>query len=175
MSQVLLLFFFQTNGQSDNKINVEISPENNLVKGKHLFILSGQSNMVGLIPEESFTPIIEKKYGKEKIIIVKDAKGGQPIRRWYKEWEFDNNNLSDSIGNLYNSLIYKVRKAVKIFNFIHSLDNHKLADICKKSESDFNRKISYFIQVNIGNELQKSGVQAQELDNFYTEVKKIIK
>ena len=112
LNLVLLLFFFQTNGQSDNKINVGISLENNLVKGNHLFILSGQSNMVGLKPEESFTPIIEKKYGKEKIIIVKDAKGGQPIRRWYKEWEFDNNNLSDSIGNLYNSLIYKVRKAV---------------------------------------------------------------
>ena len=95
LNLVLLLFFFQTNGQSSNKINVGISLENNLVKGNHLFILSGQSNMVGLKPEESFTPIIEKKYGKEKIIIVKDAKGGQPIRRWYKEWKFDNNNLSD--------------------------------------------------------------------------------
>ena len=109
---VLLLFFFKTNGQSDNKINVGISLENNLVVGKHLFILSGQSNMVGLKPEESFTPIIEKKYGKEKIIIVKDAKGGQPIRRWYNELEFDDNNLDDSIGNLYKSLIDKVRKAV---------------------------------------------------------------
>ena len=58
---VLLLFFFKTNGQSDNKINLGISLENNLVKAKHLFILSGQSNMVGLKPEESFTPIIEKK------------------------------------------------------------------------------------------------------------------
>ena len=112
LNLVLLLFFFKTNGQSDNKINLGISLENNLVKAKHLFILSGQSNMVGLKPEESFTPIIEKKYGKEKIIIVKDAKGGQPIRRWYNEWEFDDNNLDDSIGNLYKSLIYKVRKAV---------------------------------------------------------------
>ena len=112
LNLVLLLFFFKTNGQSDNKINVGISLENNLVTGKHLFILSGQSNMVGLKPEESFTPIIEKKYSKEKIIIVKDAKGGQPIRRWYNEWEFDNNNLNDSIGNLYNSLINKVRKAI---------------------------------------------------------------
>ena len=112
LNLVLLLFFFKTNGQSDNKINVEISLENNLVKAKHLFILSGQSNMVGLKPEESFTPIIKKKYGKEKIIIVKDAKGGQPIRRWYNEWEFDDNNLDDSIGNLYKSLIDKVRKAV---------------------------------------------------------------
>ena len=67
LNLVLLLFFFKTNGQSDNKINVEISPENNLVKGKHLFILSGQSNMVGLIPEESFTPIIERNMVKKKL------------------------------------------------------------------------------------------------------------
>lgn len=112
LNLVLLLFFFKTNGQSDNKINVGISLENNLVIGKHLFILSGQSNMVGLKPEESFTPIIEKKYSKENILIVKDAKGGQPIRRWYNKWKFDNNNLNDSIGNLYNSLINKVRKAI---------------------------------------------------------------
>lgn len=55
--------------------------------GKHLFILSGQSNMQGLRPDESFTPAVEKKFGKENVIVVFDALGGQPIRRWYKGWE----------------------------------------------------------------------------------------
>ena len=53
---------------------------------KHLFILSGQSNMAGLRPEESFTPAVEAAFGKDHVIVVKDAQGGQPIRRWYKKW-----------------------------------------------------------------------------------------
>jgi hypothetical protein len=59
----------------------------NVQEEKHLFILSGQSNMVGLKPEESFTPIIEDEYGKENVIVVKNAFGGQPIRRWYRDWK----------------------------------------------------------------------------------------
>ena len=43
--------------------------------------------MVGLKPAESFTPTVEKKFDKENVIIVFDAHGGPPIRRWYKEWK----------------------------------------------------------------------------------------
>ena len=50
----------------------------------------------------------------------------------------------------------KAKKAVRLFDFIHSLDNIKLADVLKKNESEFNKKISYFIQINTGNETQKS-------------------
>lgn len=53
--------------------------------GKHLFMLSGQSNMAGLRPEKSFTPAIEDEFGEENVFIVKDAPGGQPIRRWYRD------------------------------------------------------------------------------------------
>ena len=62
---------------------ISCDPQN---EGKHLFILSGQSNMQGLNPEESFTPAVENEFGKENVIIVKYALGGQPIRRWYKKW-----------------------------------------------------------------------------------------
>ena len=57
------------------------------VSKQHLFILSGQSNMAGLRPEESFTPTIESEFGEENVIVIKDALGGQPIRRWYKNWK----------------------------------------------------------------------------------------
>ena len=60
----------------------------------------------------------------------------------------------------------KVKKAVNIFDFIHSLDNSKLADVCKKSEEELNKKISYFIQVNIGDESQKSGVSIKDVKSF---------
>ena len=56
-------------------------------EGKHLFILSGQSNMARLDPSDSFTPTVIKEFGSDNVIVVKDAKGGQPIRRWYKNWK----------------------------------------------------------------------------------------
>ena len=61
----------------------------------------------------------------------------------------------------------KAKKAVEIFDYIHSLDNQKLADKLSREQQNLGKKLKYFIQVNIGNELQKSGVRAQELDNFY--------
>jgi PLP dependent protein len=61
----------------------------------------------------------------------------------------------------------KVKNAIEIFDYIHSLDNQKLADVLKKNETNFNKKLKYFIQVNIGNEFQKSGIPANDLDAFY--------
>ena len=61
----------------------------------------------------------------------------------------------------------KAKKAVELFDYIHSLDNQKLADTLSKAENDFNKKLNYFIQVNLGQETQKSGINVNELDNFY--------
>tara|TARA_B100000902_G_scaffold370354_1_gene395400 strand:- start:459 stop:1109 length:651 start_codon:yes stop_codon:yes gene_type:complete len=61
----------------------------------------------------------------------------------------------------------KAKQAVKIFDYIHSLDNQKLADILSKSQKEINKSINYFIQVNIGNESQKSGIHYNEVDQFY--------
>ena len=61
----------------------------------------------------------------------------------------------------------KVKNAVEIFDYIHSLDNQKLADTLSKNENHQNKKLKYFIQVNIGNEIQKSGIPIGELDAFY--------
>ena len=61
----------------------------------------------------------------------------------------------------------KAKQAVKIFDYIHSLDSQKLADILSKSQNEINKSINYFIQVNIGNETQKSGINYNEVDQFY--------
>ena len=68
------------------------------------------------------------------------------------------------IGKLQSN---KAKEAVKIFDYVHSLDNQKLADILNRSQTNLNKKLKYFIQVNIGNELQKSGIPVHELDAFY--------
>ena len=82
-------------------------------QGKHLFILSGQSNMARLNPEESFAPAIEAKFGKDNVIIVKDAKGGKPIRRWYKDWKSPEGVELKAQPDLYDSLMTKVNLAIE--------------------------------------------------------------
>lgn len=79
---------------------------------KHLFILSGQSNMKRVQLEESFTPVIETAFGRENVIIVKDAVGGQPIRRWYKDWKPLKGNEPKAKADLYDSLMVKVNAAI---------------------------------------------------------------
>ena len=69
------------------------------------------------------------------------------------------------VGKLQSN---KAKDAVRIFDYIHSLDNQKLADILSKSQISLNKNLKYFIQVNIGNEIQKSGIPVTELDAFYT-------
>ncbi len=82
-------------------------------KGKHLFILSGQSNMEGIRPEESFTPILEAKFGAENIIIVKEAQGGRTIRRWYRDWKPSDGDFPKAQPDMYELLMDKVYAAIE--------------------------------------------------------------
>ena len=68
----------------------------------------------------------------------------------------------------------KAKNAIDIFEYIHSLDNQKLADILSKTQVEKNKFLKYFIQVNIGDESQKSGIPISELDSFFDYCKKEI-
>ena len=70
---------------------------------------------------------------------------------------------SHLLGHLQSN---KVSEAVSLFNFVHSLDSEKLAFKFKEAESNINRKLRYFIQVNIGEETQKHGISISEVANF---------
>ena len=61
----------------------------------------------------------------------------------------------------------KVKQAVKIFDFIHSLDSIKLAKKISEEQTKIGRNLKIFIQINIGNEIQKSGIMINDLKNFY--------
>lgn len=88
----------------------------------------------------------------------------EAIAKW-SEFKKANNALKlHMIGKLQSN---KAKDAVKLFDYIHSLDNQKLADELAKHQMNLNKKVSYFIQVNIGNEIQKSGIPINELDAFY--------
>ena len=68
------------------------------------------------------------------------------------------------IGQLQSN---KVKYVIPLFDYIHSLDSLKLAKKISEEQKKKNRYLKIFIQVNIGNEKQKGGVNVEELDNFY--------
>ena len=68
------------------------------------------------------------------------------------------------IGKLQSN---KAKEAVNLCDFIHSLDNQKLANQLAKHENNSKKKLKYFIQVNIGREKQKSGIGIELLDDFF--------
>ena len=84
--------------------------------------------------------------------------------KWSNQKKISDNLKLHMIGKLQSN---KAKDAVRLFDYVHSLDNQKLADALAKHEINLNKNLKYFIQVNIGNEIQKSGIPANELDAFY--------
>ena len=110
-------------------------------------------------PLSQITPLLEMghiHFGENK---VQEAEA-----KWLQlKNEYKNLQLH-MLGKLQTN---KAKKAVNLFNYIHSLDNVKLASKISQFERELNKKIKLFIQVNIDEENQKSGVALNDLDTFY--------
>jgi pyridoxal phosphate enzyme (YggS family) len=87
----------------------------------------------------------------------------ETLKKWPEILEHNNNIKLHFIGNLQSN---KAKEAFQIFDYIHSLDNEKLAKIFSNLEESSNKKINYFIQVNIGEEIQKSGITISSVNDF---------
>ena len=88
----------------------------------------------------------------------------EAIEKW-SDIKLKNQNLSlHLVGKLQSN---KTKLALKIFDYIHSLDNEKLANKISEEQKKIDKKPKLFIQVNIGNEDQKSGVNPNKLKSFY--------
>ncbi len=74
------------------------------------------------------------------------------------------------VGKLQSN---KVKQAVRIFDYIHSLDSKKLAKKISEEQIKQNKKLKIFIQVNIGEEIQKGGISLNEASKFSDECKKM--
>ena len=88
----------------------------------------------------------------------------EAISKWSEIKKGNDNIKLHMIGKLQSN---KAKDAVKLFDYIHSLDSQKLADTLANHQINLKKKLNYFIQVNIGNEIQKSGIPVGELDQFY--------
>ena len=94
--------------------------------------------------------------------------GENKVQEALEKWEsikgdFDHLNLH-MIGKLQTN---KVKQAVSLFDYIHSLDNLKLAEKISNEQVKQNKKMKLFIQINIGEEPQKSGIYMSDIKKFY--------
>jgi len=87
----------------------------------------------------------------------------EALSKWPKIKEDFNKVKLHMVGKLQSN---KVKQALSIFDYIHSLDSFKLAEKISKEQKTIDKKIKIFIQVNIGNENQKSGISKNEISDF---------
>ncbi len=110
-------------------------------------------------PISHIKPLIDyghNHYGENKV---------QEAEKKWLEVKRDNSLLRlHMIGRLQSN---KAKKAIELFDYIHSLDNEKLAIELNKRELEKNKKLKYFIQVNLGSEDQKGGIQIEKLKEFF--------
>ena len=116
-------------------------------------------------PMEAIMPLIEYghlEYGENKV--------QEAITKWADIKLVHPNLKLHLIGRLQTN---KVKHALKLFDYIHSVDTKKLAKKIAEEELKQNKKIKIFLQVNIGNEEQKSGINKDYLNDFYSYCKNL--
>ena len=145
----------------ENLINIESKIKSSLINAKLPKIIAVSKTFdIGKI-----IPLIEHghlHFGENKV--------QEAIDKWTIIKQKNSQIKLHMIGKLQTN---KVKYAVKLFDYIHSVDSEKLAKKILEEQNKINRKIKIFIQVNIGSENQKSGVNKNHLNNLINFSKKI--
>ena len=134
-------------------INEQIKSKFGLVKNLNIIAVSKT------FPMSEINPLIENgqiHFGENKV--------QEAIDKWSDVKKLKENLKLHMIGKLQTN---KVKYVVPLFDYIHSLDNIKLAEKIASEQIKKNRNLKIFIQVNIGNEPQKAGLNISDLKNFY--------
>ena len=138
------------------------------------------------IEKEIQTKIIELNYQnyRPKIIAVSKTFNMQKILPLidYGQKDFGENKVQEAVGkwtDIKNDFpdiklhmigklqTNKVKYVIPLFDYIHSLDNLKLAEKIADNQLKLKKEVKIFIQVNVGNESQKNGIETQNLESFY--------
>ena len=146
-----------------NIVNNLISIQNELkIKIKKLDFINYNPNIIAVSKTFSIKDILPLiNYGH---IHFGENKVQEAIEKWIDiKKDFKNIKLH-MVGKLQTN---KVKYVVPFFDYIHSLDNLKLAEKISKEQTKNNKIMKLFIQINIGKENQKNGIAIEELDNFY--------
>ena len=121
---------------------------------------------------------ISKTFKKSHILpLVKHGHlhfGENKVQEAIEKWPEIKNQQSEiklhMVGRLQTN---KVKFALQVFDFIHSVDNIKLARKISEEQKKYKKRPKIFIQINIANEKQKSGISVNELETFYNSCKNL--
>jgi len=141
------------------KLNLVKNKVNEIIDQKQLKTNPQIIVVTKTFPLSKITPLIESghmHFGENKI--------QEAENKWPGVKDQYSNLKLHMVGKLQSN---KAKKAVKIFDYIHSLENAKLALKIFQHEKELNKKIKLFIQVNLADENQKSGILLNDLNNFY--------
>ena len=136
-----------------NNLNVIKKEINNIKPNVNIIAVSKTFNF------ETIEPLVKNghlHFGENKV--------QEAVAKW-SEIKKSNKNLQlHMLGKLQTN---KVKYAVPLFDYIHSLDNIKLAEKISSEQIKVQKKLKIFIQVNIGNEKQKNGILKNEVKSFF--------
>ncbi len=155
--KVIFCFRIMMHKTVQNLINIENKIKSNLSE----FNNTNLPNIIAVSKTfkiDKMMPLIEHghiNFGENKV--------QEAVDKWTEVKKEKPNIQLHMIGRLQTN---KVKFAVKLFDFIHSVDSEKLATKIANEQLKINKKIKIFIQVNIGNESQKSGINKSELNNL---------
>ena len=135
------------------EIQLKIQQLNDSIKFPKIIAVSKTHPMTTILPLINHGHL---DYGENKV--------QEAIEKW-GNIKLDFTHLSlHMIGKLQSN---KVKHAISLFDYIHSVDNLKLAEKISNEQLKQNKKVKLFIQINIGDEPQKSGVSSIDIDKFY--------
>lgn len=141
------------------KLNVIQNKVNEIIIKKQLKISPKIIVVSKTFPIDDIKPLLvsgHMHYGENKI--QEAEKKWLGIKNDYKNLKLH------MVGRLQSN---KAKQAVKLFDYIHSLDSEKLAIKISKFQKELNKDVKIFIQVNLANEDQKSGIDLNNLEKFY--------
>jgi len=147
----------------DNLITIQKEIQQKILEIKNLEI---NPNIIAVSKTYEMTEILPLiNYGH---LNFGENKVQEAISKWTDiKQEFSHIKLH-MIGKLQTN---KVKYVIPLFDYIHTLDNIKLAEKISSEQIKNNRKLKIFIQVNIGEESQKNGISLEKLEDFYNECK----
>lgn len=144
---------------------------NNFIKiKKEIELISDKTDIIAVSKNfslEKISPLIDfghLHFGENRV--------NEAIDKWAEVLKINTSLKIHLIGRLQSN---KVKDVFKVFSYIHSLDNIKLAEKLANEEILQKKKIKYFIQLNLANEPQKSGILFNDFDVFFSKCTKDLK
>ena len=135
------------------KVKTKFDTSNKLVKLPEIIAVSKTFKIEHILPVLNHGHI---HFGENKV--------QEAVEKWGPIKDENKKIKLHLIGRLQTN---KVKLALNLFDYIHSLDSEKLANKISKVQNEINVNTKLFIQVNIGNEIQKSGISEDEVLSFY--------